>query len=113
MSFNNNEDLHTWYWSNITPEECDTPHDYFYLSLSAHVQAQFNHQMDNPELQYMTVCDGGLPKQECTQSVSNSPTPIPSRSQETKHHSNCIAPAINYHSSAETEHIAHNQYYFK
>jgi hypothetical protein len=40
ISFNNYADLHNWYWSNVTPEECDNPHDDFYLYLSAHEQAQ-------------------------------------------------------------------------
>jgi hypothetical protein len=29
VSFNNDEDLHTWYWSNVTSEECDKPLDDF------------------------------------------------------------------------------------
>jgi hypothetical protein len=51
MCFNNDKDIHTWYWSIATPEECDKHIDKFYdLSLSALEQAHFNHSMDNPEL---------------------------------------------------------------
>jgi hypothetical protein len=95
----------TLYYGNVTPEECDKPHDYFYLFLSAQEQAQFNHQMDNPGLQHMNFCYIGLSKQECTQAFNNPPTPCTSSSQETKHHINYIDPTPNFQSSSDTEPI--------
>jgi hypothetical protein len=103
MYFNNEEYLHTWYWRNVTSEECDNPCDDFYVSLSAHKQAQFKHYMDNPDLQHMNFRDSGLSKQERTQAFSTPSTPGTSSSQNTKQHSNCTAPTPAYHSSEDTE----------
>jgi hypothetical protein len=65
----------------MTSEECDKPFDEFYLSLSAHEQAQFKQYTDNPELQHnMNFRDIGLPKQERTQAFSTTPTPRTSSS---------------------------------
>jgi hypothetical protein len=89
----------------VAPEELDEPLDDFYLSLSAHEQAQFKNQLDNSELKYMNVSDIGLPMQEYTQAFSNPPTPSTPRSQDTKHHNKCTAPTIKCPSSADTEPI--------
>jgi hypothetical protein len=53
----------------------------------------------------MNFRDIGLPKQECTQDSSNPHIPSATSFQETKHHSNCVAPTIDFHSTADMESI--------
>lgn len=73
-SVDNDRHLYWCYWDNITIEECDKPIDYFYHSLSAKKQDQFNYYMDRPELQHTNLCDICVPKHEKMSQAFNHPS---------------------------------------
>jgi hypothetical protein len=74
MSFDNDEDLHTWHWDNITSEQCKKPLADFYFSLLAHEQDLYTYCMDHPELRHMSFQDIGLSKQERAQAFDTHST---------------------------------------